>query len=298
FRLQNMLQALRLKLLAEAGVRRSWEQAGYTKGKVWLAEVGCLTTTEADNQLQLARQLETAGHEPINQALAAGAVPAGHARQSTQRLTTLPAEVDHATRERIRDQLLAEARWLDPKALGHRAAGILEVEAPEVAQDEEERREARFVERAERRSLEIIRNADNHGMARIRGFLPAPEADVFYEALYRIAYPPNTTVAESDLRTHEQRLCDAFCVYIAGDRSFNAEQAGEPANRPRLKITISLDQLQNGHGTGYLDESGQPLPVETVRQAACDAGVIPAVLNSAGVPLDLGREQRLVSAKL
>ena len=28
FRLQNMLQALRLKLLAEARVRRSWEQAG------------------------------------------------------------------------------------------------------------------------------------------------------------------------------------------------------------------------------------------------------------------------------
>src|SRR5690606_24560855 len=112
------------------------------------------------------------------------------ARQIVQRVETLPGEVDHATRGRIRDRLLAEARWLDPKALGHRAAGILEVEAPEVAQDEEERRAARFVERAERRSLEIIRNADSHGMARIRGFLPAPETDVFYEALYRIAYPP------------------------------------------------------------------------------------------------------------
>src|SRR5690606_10909973 len=41
-----------------------------------------------------------------------------------------------------------------------------------------------------------------------------------------------------------------------------------------------------------------PLPVETIRQAACDAGVIPAVLNTQGVPLDLGREQRLVTAKL
>src|SRR5690606_18217534 len=121
--------------------------------------------------------------------------------------------------------------------LGHRAVGILEVEAPEAAQDEEERREARFVERAERRSLEIIRNADNHGMARIRGFLPAPEADVLHEALYRIAYPPNTPADEADLRTHEQRLCDAFCAYIAGDRSLDAERPGGPANRPRLKIT-------------------------------------------------------------
>src|SRR5690606_21117769 len=157
FRLQNMLQALRLKLLAEAGVRRSWESSGYSKGKVWLAEAGCITTTEADNQLRLARQLEAAEHDPISAALASAARSAGHAHKISQRLTTLPAEVDHETRGRIRDQLLAEVRWLDPKALGHRAATVLEVEAPEVAQDEEERREARFVERAERRSLEIIR---------------------------------------------------------------------------------------------------------------------------------------------
>src|SRR5690606_15731672 len=206
------------------------------------------------------RQLETAEHEPINHALAAGAVSAGHAHKISQRLATLPGEVDHATRKRIRDQLLTEARWLDPKALGHRAAGILEVEAPEVAQDEEERRAARFVERAERRSLEILRDADNHGMARIRGFIPAPEADVLHETLHRIAYPPNTPTDESDLRTHEQRLCDAFCTYIAGDRSMDAEQAGEPASKPRLKITIGLDQLRSGVGAGYLDNSGEPLP--------------------------------------
>src|SRR5690606_28700608 len=161
-----------------------------------------------------------------------------------------PAEVDHEARERIRDQLLSEARWLDPKALGHRAESILEVEAPEVAQDEEERRAARFVERAERRSLEIIRNSDNHGMARIRGFLPAPDAVVLYETLHRIAYPPNTPADETNLRTHEQRLCDAFCAYIAGNQSAHAEQAGEPASKPRLKITTAPEQLRNGLGAG------------------------------------------------
>src|SRR5690606_35697036 len=103
---------------------------------------------------------------------------------------------------------------------------------------------------------------------------------------------------ESDLRTHEQRLCDAFCTYIAGDRSHAAADTESAVSKPRLKITIGLDQLRSGLGAGYLEGSGQPLPVETVRQAACDAGIIPAVLNGQGVPLDLGREQRLVSAKL
>src|SRR5690606_9999824 len=103
---------------------------------------------------------------------------------------------------------------------------------------------------------------------------------------------------ESDLRTHEQRLCDAFCTYIAGDRSHAAADTETAASKPRLKITIGLDELRSGHGAGYLEDSGQPLPVETIRQAACDASVIPAVLNGQGVPLDLGREQRLVSTKL
>src|SRR5690606_7266237 len=122
--------------------------------------------------------------------------------------------------------------------------------------------------------------------------------EVLHEALYRIAYPANTPADESDLRTREQRLCDAFCVYIAGDRSHAAADTETAASKPRLKITISLDELRSGLGAGYLEDSGQPLPVETVRQAACGAGIIPAVLNSARVPLDLGREQGLVSAKL
>src|SRR5690606_34942195 len=132
---------------------------------------------------------------------------------------------------------------------------------------------------------ELIRDADGHGMARIGGFLPAREADVFDAALYRIAYPANTPPDESDLRAREQRLCDAFCVYLAGDRFHGAAAAETAASKPRLKITISLDELRSGLGAGYLEGSGQPLPVQTVRQAACDAGIIPAVLNSQGVPL-------------
>src|SRR5690606_21750446 len=192
--------------------------------------------TEAENQLKLARQLETVEHEPVNDALAAGAMSSGHAQQIVKRLTTLPTEVDLDTRGRIRDQLLAEARYLDSQALGHRAAAVLEVEAPEVAQDEEERRAARYAEHAERPSLEILLNADNHGMARVRGFLPAPDAEILHETLHRIAYPTNTPADETDLRTREQRLCDAFCDYIAGDRSHAAADTPSASNKPRLMI--------------------------------------------------------------
>jgi hypothetical protein len=74
--------------------------------------------------------------------------------------------------------------------------------------------------------------------------------------------------------------------------------ANPPATvpRPQVTITVALDALRGtpGHDAGLLGESGQPICAETARRLACDCGVIPAVLNSVGEPLDIGRQSRLV----
>jgi hypothetical protein len=63
-------------------------------------------------------------------------------------------------------------------------------------------------------------------------------------------------------------------------------------------VHIDLETLTNGlsesstHRTAF----GADLPVETIRRIACDANIIPLVLNGAGMPLDIGRGQRLASA--
>ena len=62
-------------------------------------------------------------------------------------------------------------------------------------------------------------------------------------------------------------------------------------------ITAGFDSLSGQLCQGWLD-TGQALSAETVRRLACDAGIIPAVLNGAGLPLDLGREQRLFKGAL
>ncbi len=59
-----------------------------------------------------------------------------------------------------------------------------------------------------------------------------------------------------------------------------------------IVVTITLDQLLSGVGTATLD-TGTELSYPQLRRLACEAGIIPAVLDSAGQPLDLGREQRL-----
>jgi hypothetical protein len=61
-----------------------------------------------------------------------------------------------------------------------------------------------------------------------------------------------------------------------------------------IVVTVTLDQLTSGLGTATLD-TGTEISNAQLRRLACEAGIIPAVLDGEGQPLDLGREQRLFS---
>ncbi len=67
--------------------------------------------------------------------------------------------------------------------------------------------------------------------------------------------------------------------------------------KPRLTVTVTLDQLREGLGAVSLD-TGDQLSATAVRRLACDAEVIPAVLGTLGEVLDVGRSQRLVTAAI
>ncbi len=68
--------------------------------------------------------------------------------------------------------------------------------------------------------------------------------------------------------------------------------------RSDVVVHVDLETLTNGlsrsstHRTAF----GADLPVETIRRIACDANIIPLVLNGSGMPLDIGGGQRLASA--
>jgi len=77
--------------------------------------------------------------------------------------------------------------------------------------------------------------------------------------------------------------------------AFASEQLPDHGgDRPSVVVTVDYDVLARQLGTGTLD-TGERLSPETVRRMACDARIIPAVLNGRGQPLDLGRERRLFS---
>jgi hypothetical protein len=65
------------------------------------------------------------------------------------------------------------------------------------------------------------------------------------------------------------------------------------------EVSVVIDErtLRDGlhdHGIYELAD-GTPIPTETVRRLACDAGILPIVLNGHGAPVDVGRTQRLAT---
>jgi hypothetical protein len=68
--------------------------------------------------------------------------------------------------------------------------------------------------------------------------------------------------------------------------------------RSDVVVHIDFETLTTGlrESSTHRTVFGADLPVDTIRRIACDANIIPVVLNGAGMPLDVGRSQRLASA--
>ena len=67
---------------------------------------------------------------------------------------------------------------------------------------------------------------------------------------------------------------------------------------PVLRVSTSLDALLEGLHRAGITDSGESLSAATLRRMACDAEIIPTVLNSEGRVIDVGRRTRRVSEAL
>ncbi|MFL6145661.1 MAG: DUF222 domain-containing protein [Labedaea sp.] len=108
-----------------------------------------------------------------------------------------------------------------------------------------------------------------------------------------LAKPTPPAQGVPDPRPVEQRQGDAFAAVVhlavtAGDAPVHG------GTKPHLNVILDHTILTEGLGTATLD-CGTAINAHAVRKLACDAELIPMVLNTEGVPLDVGREHRLVT---
>ena len=323
----SRLEAARALLAAQLDAAGFAKSEGATSTAVWLRQRCGMSVGGAHRTMLLGRHLgatsrSTSDPDRLLAAVTAGQVSTDQALAIGAALTDLPRGLGIDVHDQAETMLIGFAATLTAAELAKAGERILDLVAPEVAEQAEARRLAKLDEQAHRlREFHI--SVDHTGCSRLRGRLDAEATARVRAAIDSLSRPLPAADGTRDPRSAAQRNADALheLCRLALDFDRLPDHGG---SRPQLIITTSYDtltqQLGGGDGsdgagaattavtaTGGLGigtlgigtlESGVRLAPETVRRLACDALIIPAVLGSAGELLDLGRTQRLITTPL
>jgi hypothetical protein len=133
-----------------------------------------------------------------------------------------------------------------------------------------------------------------HGCVSIQGVLDPEGGELVLSTLGGLT-PPRIP---GDTRSPGARRADALVQMCRLAGAATPEAGGE---KPHVAVTIDWETLRDGLTAtpttpGGRLAGGVSIHPVTVRRLACDATLIPAVLGSAGEPLDIGRATRVVPA--
>ncbi len=276
-RAQRALEAERLRRVAELDRRKRVHDAAPRAAATWLA--GALGTGmgKAIADVRLGRALESMPATAA--ALAAGELSPGAVRVLVHARQENPGRFDAAEAS-----LIGSATTASPQELGQIVRRWAEEESPSGSVDRAERMRRR-------RHLRVW--PDPYGMIRVDGELDPENGEAFGTALRAIRDADARSSAGNDGRTNDQRMADAAGELARQwlDRVDRPTVAGE---RPHVTVTVGLDALRESAGSACHLAVGGAAPAAVARRLACDAAVIPAVLNGRSEPLDVGRKSPVV----
>jgi hypothetical protein len=146
------------------------------------------------------------------------------------------------------------------------------------------------------------------GMTRLSGLLD-PESAAIVVAAYdgatsprrggpRFVDPTSIDRAERltrDARTTDQIAIDSFVELIKLGTDAAPEIVG--AQPPAVRIVVTDRDLARRAGRGWIEGQTSPLSISTVEREICNRGTVPIHFDSAGQIVNIGRDQRLFTAR-
>jgi hypothetical protein len=95
------------------------------------------------------------------------------------------------------------------------------------------------------------------------------------------------------IEPNDHRQAQALIALVNGA----SESVSDVPARAEIVVQVDLETLKSGlHAGGTCRTAlGADLPVETVRRLACEAEILPVVLDGRSVPIDVGRSKRLAT---
>jgi hypothetical protein len=193
---------------------------------------------------------------------------------------------DSALQAKAEQHLVELAEQHDPRELRILGRRILEVHAPEIA-DEALRRVLESEERHASETSHFTMRPDGHGSMVGRFKIPLLAGRILENHLAAIAAPRHQNAGPDP---KPWRWGTAFTEYIETRPTTSIPHAGGIA--ATVVVTMTLDSLLDGIKAASLLDTSDAISAAEARRIACEAGIIPAVLGTQSQVLDLGRKTR------
>lgn len=293
------LEAVKLSVVAAADAARVAVRTGMADTSSWLACRTHAGGARAASDVKLATALHDprVPSRPTSRALSEGVLSPEHAKVIVQATNQLPNHLTPAEVTAVEDDLVARAQSLAPDQLrrvARRALATIEPDKAVVDAHENQLLHAEETDAYNRARLSLHDNAD--GTISGHFTVPTAQGHLLRKVLHSLTAPRRArlgaTKAQSgsvEIRTdYDRARGEAFCELI--DHLPTDHLHGKVAATVIVTVTQAalLDALQAAH----LD-TGAEISASEARRLACGAGILPAVLNGASQPLDLGRTSRL-----
>jgi Domain of unknown function (DUF222) len=285
--ISELVEAKRLRWLADQDRRASYRRDGHLSTAAWLAAMFGVAAGSAKRQVQVAQALEEMPQ--VRQSFATGKVTSSAV------------------------QVLAEAHREHPDDFDDGEAAL--VEAAKTKSVEELRRvvsdwvqsvDEQKPDRAEilraRRALDVCPTPTR--MVHVQGALDPEGGETLLTALQARVDADLRASGGMDLRSPAQRRADAL-VELARWYLDSRERPSISGERPHLTVKVDLQALREvavspagrSPGRSEFDHGGAVDP-QTARRMACDASVTRVVMAGPSEPLEVGRRTAVVPASL
>ena len=277
--------AILATLAREAHGRDLPHRHGATSTVAWLHDLLRISPAEARHLVNLGDLLDD--RPVLADAVTDGGVNTAQAVAIGRVLADVP---DHepALVDKVETVLIGYAAQFEPAILHRLGDRVIAHINPDLADQRLRDRLDREQRHAQqRRGLTLT--PDGLGGIRLTGILDIEGAAIIDAAITPLTAPMRDA-SGPDLRTAAARRADALVdvCQLALRTGHLPADGGQPA---QVTVTIDWQALSRDLAVGQLD-TGILLSPSATRRLACDAGILPVVLNGAGVPIDVGRARR------
>ncbi|MGO4254982.1 DUF222 domain-containing protein [Marmoricola sp. RAF53] len=294
-RAESRVAALRMRVLAAADRSKTALKAGAASTGQWAAKLANTDQIEAQRQVGLATGLNQRAR--TQEALLAGTISAEHAAVIVRADRDLPVSVTHEQREIVEAALVEKARSLSPGGLRRAARRALAAVEPDPVVVNAHENDLLAAEEDHARTRTRLTLHDNKDGTLTGHFtIPTAQGHLLRKVLQAITAPRRgrlgasaAQIGDREARTDWDRARgEAFCELLEHLPTDHLH----PRTAATLIVTVEHDTLREALQVAHLD-TGTDLSAGEARRLACNAGIIPAVLGGASLPLDLGRSSRL-----